>query len=61
MVVHKFVCRGTVQARIAEMPQGKRALADDLLTGGAELQLTELDDKALLDLVRRDVAAVLGD
>ena len=61
VVVHKFVCRGTVEERIDQMIAGKRALADDLLQGGGEVLLTELDDKALLELVKLDLRALHGD
>ena len=33
----------------------KRKLADDILAGDAEVNLTELCDEALMDLVRLDV------
>ena len=36
VLVHKFVCRGTVEERIDAMIESKRRLADELLAGGAE-------------------------
>jgi non-specific serine/threonine protein kinase len=57
VLVHKFVCCGTVEDRIDELIAAKRRLADDLLDGGAgELNLTGLDDAALLRLVSLDLA-----
>lgn len=53
--VHKFMTTGTVEERIDEMIAEKRKLADDILTGDAEVNLTELSDEALMDLVRLDV------
>ena len=41
--------------RIDAMIRDKTALAQDLLQGSGELPLTELDDKALLDLVSLDL------
>ena len=38
-----------------EMIAEKRKLADDILAGDAEVNLTELSDEALMDLVRLDV------
>jgi SNF2 family DNA or RNA helicase len=35
VLVHKFVCRGTVEERIDELIESKRALADQLVEGGA--------------------------
>ena len=45
MLVHKFVCRGTVEERIDRMIADKRALAGQLVEGGGgEALLTEMDD-----------------
>ena len=55
VLVHKFMTTGTVEERIDEMIAEKRKLADDILAGDAEVNLTELSDEALLDLVRLDV------
>ncbi len=55
VLVHKFICQGTVEERIDAMIREKSALADDLLQGGGEMPLTELDNEALLDLVSLDI------
>ena len=55
VLVHKFVTTGTVEERIDGMIAEKRKLADDVLAGDAEVNLTELSDEALMDLVRLDV------
>ena len=60
VLVHKFVTTGTVEERIDEMIAEKRKLADDVLAGEAEVNLTELSDEALLDLVRLDVTRAAG-
>jgi non-specific serine/threonine protein kinase len=57
VLVHKFVCRGTVEEKIDALIESKKALAKDLLEGGAELDLTQLDDTALLRLVALDLKA----
>ena len=59
VLVHKFVCRGTVEERIDELIASKRGLAKDLLEGGGELLLTELKDDELLRLVALDVNAAM--
>ncbi len=56
VLVHKFVCRGTVEERIDELIESKRALADQLIEGGGEVLLTEMDDAQLLRLVSLDLA-----
>jgi len=55
VLVHKFICRGTVEEKIDELIEEKTALAQDLLEGGAETLLTEMNDKDLLDLVSLNI------
>ena len=55
VLVHRFVTRGTIEEKIDRMIADKRQLADDLLDGGQEVNLTELSDNELIDLVRLDV------
>jgi non-specific serine/threonine protein kinase len=57
VLVHKFVCRGTVEERIDALIESKKQLVKDVLEGGAELLLTELSDRELLELVRLDIHA----
>ena len=59
VLVHKFVCRGTVEEKIDALIESKRQLANDLLEGGGEINLTELDDAQLLKLVALDINAAL--
>ncbi len=55
VLVHKFVCRGTVEDKIDRLIESKRSLVKDVLEEGAELELTELSDKELLNLVALDI------
>ena len=48
--VHRMIMRGTVEEKIAELLDRKRALADSVL-GGGEAALTELGNDELRDLV----------
>ena len=59
VLVHKFVCRGTVEEKIDEVIESKKQLAGALLEGGAELNLTELGDEELLRLVALDLNAAM--
>ncbi len=59
VLVHKFVCRGTVEEKIDELIASKRQLSTDLLEGGAELNLTELQDAELLRVVGLDLNAAM--
>jgi SNF2 family DNA or RNA helicase len=56
--VHAFVTIGTLEERIAEMIEDKRALAGEVITAG-EGALANLDGRALRDLVtlRREALA----
>ena len=58
VLVHKLVCRGTVEEKIDELIESKRALVRDLLEGGAELLLTEMADAEIMKLVALDMRAV---
>jgi superfamily II DNA or RNA helicase len=57
VLVHKFICRGTIEERIDQLIEAKQQLVKDVLEGGAELLLTEMSDRELLDLVKLDVHA----
>lgn len=57
VLVHKFLCRGTVEEKIDTLIEVKQQLSRDLLEGGAEVLLTEMKDDELLKLVALDVHA----
>jgi hypothetical protein len=58
VLVHRFVCRGTLEERIDAMLTGKRAVADALLGGGGAdgaAMLTSMSDEELLSAVSLDL------
>lgn len=59
VLVHKFVCQGTVEEKIDAMIESKRQIAQDMLEGGADLLLTEMKDDELLKLVALDLNTAL--
>src|SRR6266702_1432624 len=59
VLVHKFVCRGTVEERIDSLIESKQQLAGDFLSGGADMLLTEMKDEELLKLVALDLSAAM--
>jgi non-specific serine/threonine protein kinase len=61
VLVHKLVCRGTIEERIDAMLEDKKALSRELLEGGEELRLTELDDAELLRLVSLDLRSATAE
>ena len=61
VLVHKFVCRGTVEEKIDQLIDAKRRLSQDLLEGGGERLVTEMNDDELLTLVALDLHAATGE
>jgi len=59
VLVHKFVCHGTVEEKIDQIIESKQKLSKELLEGGADLLLTELKDEELLKLVALDINKAL--
>jgi non-specific serine/threonine protein kinase len=58
VLVHRFVCRGTIEDKIAAMLEDKRGLAAEVLAEGGEVPLTELPTDELMRLVRLDLQRV---
>jgi len=61
VLVHKFLCRGTVEEKIDELIDSKRQLSEDVLEGGADLVLTEMKNDELLKLVALDLKTALSE
>jgi superfamily II DNA or RNA helicase len=59
VLVHKFVCRGTIEDKIDQLIDSKKQLADDFLSAGGEINLTEMSDRDLLSLVALDLGAAM--
>jgi superfamily II DNA or RNA helicase len=58
VLVHKFVCRGTVEEKIDAMLAEKSLLAGEIIDG-AEMLLTEMSNEQILDFVKLDVQKAL--
>ena len=54
VMVHKLVSTGTIEEKIDGIISGKRELAENVIGEGGENWITELDDEALLNLMRLD-------
>jgi len=63
VLVHKFVCRGTIEERIDELITRKKSLAESLLgeDGGAESLLTEMSNSELLNFVSLDIRTAMAE
>jgi non-specific serine/threonine protein kinase len=61
VLVHKFICRGTIEEKIDALITAKKTLSNEILHSGNEIQLTELNDKDLIDLVSLDIHRALSE
>lgn len=61
VLVHKFVCRGTIEERIDAMIAGKREVVERLLDGEGMPKLSEMPDDELLNFVALDLVRAAGD
>lgn len=52
VIVHKLVCKNTIEEKIDEIISGKMQLAQDVIGSGGENWITELDDAELMNLLR---------
>jgi non-specific serine/threonine protein kinase len=55
VLVHKFVCRGTLEERIDELIQSKKKLSSDLFGEQGELNLTSMSNDELMNFVALDI------
>src|SRR5438132_952065 len=55
VLVHKLVCRGTVEERIDRLIEDKQAMVRGVLEGGGETLLTEMSDEELMAMVALDL------
>jgi non-specific serine/threonine protein kinase len=56
VLVHKLVCRGTVEERIDRLIEDKQRMVRGVLAGGGETLLTEMSDEELMAMVALDLS-----
>ena len=61
VMVHKFVCQGTIEEKIDALIRDKTALAGEILEEGVPKLVTEMSDGELLNLVRLDITRATED
>lgn len=61
VLVHKFICKGTLEEKIDALIESKRALSQELLEGSDTAWLTELATDELLNMVALDVNSALSE
>jgi non-specific serine/threonine protein kinase len=59
VLVHKFICRGTVEEKIDALIDSKKGLSDELLASGGEINLAEMDNTDIMRLVALDLNAAM--
>jgi superfamily II DNA or RNA helicase len=59
VLVHKFVCCGTLEERIDAMIQSKKQISSELFDPSGEINLTELSNQELLQFVSLDLAKAM--
>ena len=59
VLVHKFVCRGTLEEKIDGLIEAKQRMAREVLETGGEAVLTEMSDAELLRVVSLDLRTAL--
>lgn len=52
VIVHKLVCRNTIEEKIDEIISGKVQLANDVIGSGGENWITQLSDAELMNLLK---------
>jgi superfamily II DNA or RNA helicase len=61
VMVHKLVCRGTLEERIDLLIESKRALSRQVVESGEVAALTELSNEEILRMVSLDVRAAMAE
>ncbi len=61
VLVHKFVCRGTIEEKIEALMTSKKSLSQEILEGSNDIVLTELNNEELLEMISLDLHRALGE
>ena len=54
VMVHKLVCKGTIEEKIDEMIESKKELAANVVGSGGENWITEMSNEELLSVLTLD-------
>ena len=55
VMVHKLICKGTIEEKIDALIKSKIELSQQVIGSGKETWITELDNQELMNLLRLDV------
>jgi len=60
VLVHKFICTGTVEEKVDELIKEKIGISSELLKDGQEKSLTEMGTNELMELVTLDLSKAVS-
>jgi non-specific serine/threonine protein kinase len=61
VLVHQFICQGTIEEKIDTLIESKKNLSKELLEEGKEISLTELSNEQVLQMVSLDIQRAMGE
>ena len=61
VMVHKFICKGTLEEKIDALIESKQTMSKEILQGADSALLTELPNEELLKVVSLDINSALGE
>lgn len=61
VLVHKFICKGTIEEKIDALISSKKSLSQEIIGQETEIVLSELSDIELLNIVALDIHRALGE
>lgn len=61
VLVHKFICKGTLEEKIDALIESKQSMSKEVLEGGDSTLLTELGNEELLKIVALDINSAVQD
>ncbi len=61
VLVHKFICRGTIEEKIDDLLNSKKVLSSEIMGQDNEVKLTEISDTELLNMVTLDIHRAISE
>ena len=61
VLVHKFICKGTLEEKIDALIESKKNMSKEILEGADSAVLTELSNEELLKIVSLDIKSAVSD
>ena len=61
VLVHQFICQGTIEEKIDALIDSKKNISKELLEGAGELLLTECSNEQVMEMVSLDIHRALGE